>query len=400
MAEIKWIKITTDIFDDEKMVLIDSLPKADSIMIIWFKLLALAGKQNNGGVFMLSDKLAYTDEMLATLFRRSAAQVKSALKVFEEFGMIERYKGAVMISNWEKHQNLESIDQARDRARKRTAKYREKQRRYSDDFTDCGDDGDGDCDAYVTDDVTLHERDGDVTVTLHERDGNADGCCDSDVTVPLRNADGCCDGDVTVTLRHGDRIRRRIRDKEKEKEKEKESGGGSPLRVTRVRDGERDGDVTAALHERDGDVTHDVTHDGIGDSIGGGSNDGGIDAGSNDADSIGGLVKEFNAVCVSYPRVTVLSESRRAALSKLTEVLSREDLSRLFKSAERSEFLKGKNKRGWKATFDWIIDPTNAAKIIDGNFDDAPGGGISSVGFDPDAFFAKAVERTRAGVCG
>ena len=387
MAEIKWIKITTDIFDDEKMVLIDSLPKADSIMIIWFKLLALAGKQNNGGVFMLSDKLAYTDEMLATLFRRSAAQVKSALKVFEEFGMIERYKGAVMISNWEKHQNLESIDQARDRARKRTAKYREKQRRYSDDFTDCGDDGDGDCDACVTDDVTLHERDSDVTVTLHERDGNADGNRDGDVTAALRNADGYCDSDVTVTLRHGDRTRRRIRDKEKEKEKE--SGGGSPLRVTRVRDGERDGDVTAALHERDGNA------DGCCD----GDGDGGV-AHDVTPGSIGGLVEEFNAVCVSYPRVTVLSESRRAALSRLTEVLSREDLSRLFKSAERSEFLKGKNKRGWKATFDWIIDPTNAAKIIDGNFDDAPGGGISSVGFDPDAFFAKAVERTRAGVCG
>ena len=394
MAEIKWIKITTDIFDDEKMVLIDSLPKADSIMIIWFKLLALAGKQNNGGVFMLSDKLAYTDEMLATLFRRSAAQVKSALKVFEEFGMIERCKGAVMISNWEKHQNLEGIDQARDRARKRTAKYREKQRRYSDDFTDCGADGDGDCDAYVTDDVTLHERDSDVTVTLHERDGNADSDCDGDVTAALRNADGDCDSDVTVTLRHGDRIRRRIRDKEKEKEKE--SGGGSPLRVTRVRDGNRDGDVTAALRNADGDGDGDVTHDVTPCGNDGGSNDaGGIGAGS-----IGGLVEEFNAVCVSYPRVTVLSESRRAALSRLTEVLSREDLSRLFKSAERSEFLKGKNKRGWKATFDWIIDPTNAAKIIDGNFDDAPGGGISSVGFDPDAFFAKAVERTRAGVCG
>ena len=50
MAEVKWIKITTDIFDDEKILLIESLPDSDSIIVIWFKLLCLAGKMNNSGV--------------------------------------------------------------------------------------------------------------------------------------------------------------------------------------------------------------------------------------------------------------------------------------------------------------------------------------------------------------
>ena len=50
MAEVKWIKITTDVFDDEKILLIESMPSADSIITIWFKLLILAGKQNNNGV--------------------------------------------------------------------------------------------------------------------------------------------------------------------------------------------------------------------------------------------------------------------------------------------------------------------------------------------------------------
>ena len=49
MADVKWIKIATDIFDDEKILLIESLPEADSIIVIWFKLLCLAGKQNNSG---------------------------------------------------------------------------------------------------------------------------------------------------------------------------------------------------------------------------------------------------------------------------------------------------------------------------------------------------------------
>ena len=57
MAEIKWIKIVTDIFDDEKILLIESLPEADSIIVCWFKLLCLAGKQNNSGVLMLNDRM-------------------------------------------------------------------------------------------------------------------------------------------------------------------------------------------------------------------------------------------------------------------------------------------------------------------------------------------------------
>ena len=89
MADIKWIKITTDIFDDEKILLIESLPEADSIIVIWFKLLCLAGKMNNSGVFLLSDKIAYTDKMLATIFRRKESTVQLALKTFEQFGMIE-----------------------------------------------------------------------------------------------------------------------------------------------------------------------------------------------------------------------------------------------------------------------------------------------------------------------
>ena len=47
MADVKWIKITTDIFDDEKILLIESLPDAYSIITVWFKLLCLAGKHTS-----------------------------------------------------------------------------------------------------------------------------------------------------------------------------------------------------------------------------------------------------------------------------------------------------------------------------------------------------------------
>lgn len=128
MAEIKWIKITTDIFDDEKVLLIESMPEADSLIVIWFKLLSFAGKSNNNGVFMLSNKIPYTDEMLATIFRRPLNTVRMALKTFEQFGMIEYLEGIITIPNWEKHQNVDGMDKIREKNRLRVAKYREKQK--------------------------------------------------------------------------------------------------------------------------------------------------------------------------------------------------------------------------------------------------------------------------------
>ena len=125
MADIKWIKITTDIFDDEKILLIESLPEADSIIVIWFKLLCLAGKMNNSGVFMMNDKIPYTDNMLATIFRRKETTIKLALETFENFGMIERIDNVITIPNWGKYQNIDQLENKRDYMRGYMRNYRE-----------------------------------------------------------------------------------------------------------------------------------------------------------------------------------------------------------------------------------------------------------------------------------
>ena len=117
MAEVKWIKITTDIFDDEKILLIESLPDAYAIIVVWFKLLCLAGKQNNSGVFMMSNKIAYTDKMLATIFRMKETTVQMALRTFEEFGMVEIVDGVITIPNWNKHQSLDAYEKKKERDR-------------------------------------------------------------------------------------------------------------------------------------------------------------------------------------------------------------------------------------------------------------------------------------------
>ena len=128
MSDVKWIKICTDIFNDDKIILIESMPEADGIIVIWFKLLCMAGKQNNSGVFMLNDKIAYTDEMLATIFRRPINTVRLALKTFETYGMIEIVDGTITIPKWEKHQSLDKLEKAKELNKKRVAKHREKQK--------------------------------------------------------------------------------------------------------------------------------------------------------------------------------------------------------------------------------------------------------------------------------
>lgn len=127
MADVKWIKIVTDIFDDEKILLIESLPEADSVIVIWFKLLCLAGKNNNSGVFTLNDKIPYTDEMLATIFRRPLNTVRMALRVFEQYGMIEIINKVITIPNWGKHQNLDKLEAKTEYMRKYMQEYRQKQ---------------------------------------------------------------------------------------------------------------------------------------------------------------------------------------------------------------------------------------------------------------------------------
>jgi predicted phage replisome organizer len=127
VADVKWIKITTDIFDDEKILLIESLPDSYAIITVWFKLLCLAGKQNNSGVFMMG-RIAYTDKMLATIFRMKESTVTLALRTFEDFGMVEIVDGVITIPNWGKHQNLDQLESKKEYMRNYMKEYREKQK--------------------------------------------------------------------------------------------------------------------------------------------------------------------------------------------------------------------------------------------------------------------------------
>ena len=246
MADVKWIKITTDIFDDEKILLIESLPDSYAIITVWFKLLCLAGKQNNSGVFMIG-KIAYTDKMLATIFRMKEATIAMALQTFEQFGMIEIVDGVITIPNWEKHQSLDKLEQAREQTRQRVARHREKQKLLA-------------------------------------------GC---NVTC-----------NATVTEGNADRIDEEI----------------------------------------DIDKNKNINYQAIADM--------------------------YNEICISFPRVSVLSNKRKLTIRARFNTYTIEQFKTMFEMAEASAFLKGKNDRNWQANFDWLIKDSNFAKVLDGNYSD------------------------------
>ena len=59
MAEIKWIKLSVNMFDDEKIKLIRTLPDGEKIVMIWVQTMCLAGKINDGGSVYMGQNLAY-----------------------------------------------------------------------------------------------------------------------------------------------------------------------------------------------------------------------------------------------------------------------------------------------------------------------------------------------------
>lgn len=80
----------------------------------------------------------------------------------------------------------------------------------------------------------------------------------------------------------------------------------------------------------------------------------------------------YNATCVTLPKCTTLSESRKKALRARLNHYSIDDFQRLFEKTNESSFLTGANNNNWTANFDWLIKDANMAKVLDGNYDNKP----------------------------
>lgn len=128
MADVKWIKITTDMFDNRKIKHLRRLPEGDSIVLIWVMLLTMAGRCNSSGMIFLTENIPYTPKMLADELDFEENTVILALNALEQLNMIVTDNGFFTIAGWEEYQNIEGMDKIREQNRLRQAKFKQKQK--------------------------------------------------------------------------------------------------------------------------------------------------------------------------------------------------------------------------------------------------------------------------------
>lgn len=129
MSEVKWIKITTDMFDNRKIKAIRKLPEGNNVILIWVMLLSLAGRCNASGMIFLTANIPYTNKMLADELDFEESVICIALDTLEKFGMITRDESLfISVNNWAEYQSVDGMERIREQTRKRMEDYRIRKR--------------------------------------------------------------------------------------------------------------------------------------------------------------------------------------------------------------------------------------------------------------------------------
>ena len=128
MADIKWVKVYTDMVSNKKIRRIRTLPEGNNIILIWVFLLAQAGESNKNGALYLTDTIPFKPEDLAVEFDFEIAVIKFALITLEKYSMIEVFDQVIYIKNWGEYQSIEKLEKIREQTRLRNIEYRSKQK--------------------------------------------------------------------------------------------------------------------------------------------------------------------------------------------------------------------------------------------------------------------------------
>ena len=89
---------------------------------------------------------------------------------------------------------------------------------------------------------------------------------------------------------------------------------------------------------------------------------------------------------------TPLSDSRKGMINARIKSYGKKTFAGMIRKAYQSDFLKGQNKKGWTASFDWLIKPTNFEKVISGNYDNKNRANTQQCNRDPNEFLRNIAE--------
>lgn len=361
MAEVKWIKIVTDIFDDEKILLIESMPEADSIIVIWFKLLCLAGKTNNSGVFMLNDKIPYTDEMLATIFRRKVNTVKLALDTFEKFGMIKIINNVITIPNWSKHQTLDQLEERKEYMREYMRKYREKQKQLAE--------------GNKVPENGLPLKEWKKVIDYFDNEcaycGERDTELEQDHIIPVSKGGKYEMGNIIPACRSCNSSKQNKNIYEWYEQQEFYNGlklnkivnfcklYNVNLRKVNVNALEEDIEEEIDIDkEEDKNIIEDKSSMSV----------------ETDSSIIKSPIIDYSKILNYWnensklKEITAITERRKGHINARVKEHGIDAIYKAIDNVANSSFLRGGNHRGWMANFDWVFRPDNFVKVLEGNY--------------------------------
>ncbi len=125
-----WFKVSADVFDSDKIKILRADTKiGDSLALMWFFLLALARKKNDGGYVYATEGVAYTPKTLAAVGGFKPKITETALEVFQQYNMIDiEENGYIYIVGWSEYQNAEELSKIKERERCKEAMRAKRQR--------------------------------------------------------------------------------------------------------------------------------------------------------------------------------------------------------------------------------------------------------------------------------
>ena len=126
MANLQWLKLSTDFFDNNKIKLLESEKDGDTIIRVWIQLLITAMKCNYQGRLSLTEDKPMTVDEFSKIMGKSRKKITKCLEKFEELKMIIIEDNFYKIKNWSKYQSADKLEEIRLQNCLRQQKYREK----------------------------------------------------------------------------------------------------------------------------------------------------------------------------------------------------------------------------------------------------------------------------------
>ena len=126
MAEVSWIKLSTNIFSNRKVALLLNERDGDTYFRIWIQLLTIAGQCNSNGKLIIGENSPLNVQQLSKILGKSIKKVGEILNKFIDLRMIIFENNCYEIRNWGKYQSIDKLEEIRKNNRERQRKFREK----------------------------------------------------------------------------------------------------------------------------------------------------------------------------------------------------------------------------------------------------------------------------------